>query len=170
MCKDRNLCLSCRADIGSPRDVNEQAGHPLALSSTLPGLSVWPGSPAASKHWEFLLPGSEEAGAWQPLSSACHLPTCLQGGLLGREAGKLSKLAWHGGCHPASAWFLGGCHQSGHVSSFGAGALGFAVSEKNARKFMTSCTVNTECQHLSALAQSLLPVSSQRNLGGKITQ
>lgn len=52
---------------------------------------------------------------------------------------------------------------------FNASVLPFAMPDKHARKFLTSCTVNTERQQLSALAQSIFPMSSQKTLGGKPT-
>lgn len=170
MYKDRNLCLSCKAEVGSPRDFTEQAGHLLAFSSAVPGLDGSPGSPPAGKPWEVPLPGARSRGhgSLYPLPAASP-PACQAGCWGGRQASFQNVLGRKDAIPHRPGFWEDLIKTDVYPVCFNARVLAFAMPDKHARKFPTSCTTNTERQQLSALAQSILPLSSQRSLGSKPT-
>lgn len=165
--KDRNLCLlqgwsrkSLRLHrVDWPTMCSLQWTPRAQLLARKP--SNWEplGSPAARE------PGDRGLAASIPCLPSSHQPARGR-----KEAGKLLKL---GGEEDVILHLPGFWEDSIKMDMFSVcfnvGVLDFAMPDKYARKFLTSCTVNTEHQHLPALAQSIFPMNGLSNLRSKLT-
>lgn len=106
-------------------------------------------------------PAARNAGDGGLAASIPCLPPPHQPARGGKEVRKLSKLAGGEDVVLHLPCFLEDSIKFDMFSvRFSAGVLHFAMPDKYARKFLTSCTVNTEHQHLPVLAQSIFPTNA----------
>lgn len=162
MYKERNLCLSCRAEVPE-RSESRLATHllsPVPSQGSMAGQKAQgPGSPGKScchggRRWRL--------GSLHPLPAVS--PPACQVGCQGQRQGIFQNLL---GREDVILHLPGFWEDLIKIDMFPVcfNVLDFAVPDRHARKFLTSCTMNTERQQLSALTQSVFPISSQRNLG-----